>query len=190
MSQNQSSGGFIPSHGGYEELLSYKKTVIIYDATHLFCKRFLDRFRDRTVDQMIQSARSGKQNIVEGSMASGTSKETEIKLMNVARASLEELLEDYRDHLRVGKFELWDKDSEEALFVRKLGRQADESYQTYETYFETRPSNTFANIVICLIYQAKYLLSKQISSLEQAFVEEGGLRERMTNARLQYRRRS
>ena len=92
------TSGFIPAHGGYQELLSYRKSLIVYDATVQFCKRFMDK-RDRTVDQIVQAARSGKQNIIEGSMASGTSKETEIKLMNVARASLEELLEDYRDFL-------------------------------------------------------------------------------------------
>ncbi len=91
--------GFIPPHGGYQNLLSYRKAQIVYDATVFFCGRFVDR-RSRTHDQMVQVARSGKQNIVEGSMASGTSKETEIKLTNVARASLEELLEDYRDFLR------------------------------------------------------------------------------------------
>ncbi len=93
------ANGFIPPHGGYQDLLSYQKSVIVYDVTVKFCSRFLGKF-DRTVDQMVQAARSGKQNIIEGSMASGTSKQTEIKLTNVARASLEELLEDYRDYLR------------------------------------------------------------------------------------------
>src|SRR5437763_16478058 len=101
---------FIPRHGGYENLLSFQKARIVYDGTVRFCERFLEK-RDRTVDQMIQAARSGKQNIVEGSKVSGTSKEAEIKLINVARASLEELLEDYRDFLRVRKAQLWPKDS-------------------------------------------------------------------------------
>src|SRR5205823_13156937 len=107
---------FIPPHGGYEELLSFQKARIVYDATVCFRERFL-RKRDRTVDQMVQAARSGKQNILEGSQASGTSKEAEIKLINVARSSLEELLEDYRDFLRVRKLTLWEKDSREARFV-------------------------------------------------------------------------
>jgi four helix bundle protein len=111
---------FIPAHGGYEDLLSFKKARIVYDGTVRFCQRFLEK-RDRTVDQMVQAARSGKQNILEGSQASGTSKEMEIKLVNVARASLEELLEDYRDFLRTSGHPLWAKDSKEALFVRKLG---------------------------------------------------------------------
>ena len=120
------TSGFIPPHGGYQDLLSYRKSLIVYDATAQFCNRFLDK-RDHTVDQMVQAARSGKQNIIEGSMASGTSKEMEIKLMNVARASLEELLEDYCDFLRTNDGLLWDKNSEQALFVRKLGRKEDES---------------------------------------------------------------
>ena len=115
----QKTDGFIPPHGGYEELLSYQRAVIVYDGTVRFCERFLSK-RDRTVDQMVQAARSGKQNIIEGSQASGTSKEMEIKLTNVARASLEELLEDCRDWLRNHDAPLWDKNSKEALYVRKL----------------------------------------------------------------------
>lgn len=178
--------GFIPPHGGYQELLSYRKALVVYDATFRFCERFLHR-RDRTVDQMIQAARSGKQNIVEASMASGTSKEMEIKLTNVARASLEELLEDYRDFLRVRQSPLWEKDSREALFVRKLGADGEASYETYRTYIDTRPAPVVANIVICLIHQTNYLLDQQIRALEKAFLEEGGLRERMTRARLEAR---
>jgi len=173
---------FLPKHGAYEELLSYRKAVIVYDGTVCFCSRFLDR-RDRTVDQMVQAARSGKQNIVEGCMASATSKKSEIKLINVARASLEELLEDYRDYLRVRALNLWHKSSEQALFVRKLGRQ-NRSYATYRTYIQTRPAETVANILICLIHQTNYLLDRQLRQLEQAFVEHGGLSERMLRARL------
>jgi four helix bundle suffix protein len=174
---------FIPPHGGYQNLLSYRKAEIVYDATVRFCAKYLDR-RDRTVDQMVQAARSGKQNIVEASMASGTSKETEIKLTNVARASLEELLVDYQDFLRTRDLRLWGKDSKEALFVRKLGASNDASYETYRPYFETRPPEVVANIIICLIHQTNYLLDQQIRQLEQAFLKEGGLRERMTRARL------
>ena len=126
--------GFIPPHGGYKDLVSYQKAEIVYDATVQFCARYLER-RDRTYDQMIQAARSGKQNIIEGSMASATSKETEIKLTNVARASLEELLEDYRDFLRSRGAPVWSKDSKEALYVRRLSRQATPGakHGTYET---------------------------------------------------------
>jgi four helix bundle suffix protein len=179
--------GFIPAHGGYQELLSYKKSLVVFQATACFCHRFLSK-RDRTFDQMIQAARSGKQNIVEGSQVSGTSKEMEIKLMNVARASLEELLEDYRDFLRIGNCSIWSKDSKEALFVRELGSRHDASYETYRTYIETRPPEIVANIIICLIHQANYLLDRQIRQLEQAFLREGGLRERMTQARRNIRR--
>lgn len=178
--------GFIPSHGGYEDLLSFRKARIVYDGTVRFCGRFLDK-RDRTVDQMVQAARSGKQNILEGSQASGTSKEMEIKLVNVARASLEELLEDYRDYLRVRGHALWAKDSREALYVRKLGADKDASYETYRIFFDTRPPEVVANILVCLIHQTNYLLDQQIRSLEKAFLAEGGLRERMTRARLDAR---
>jgi four helix bundle suffix protein len=179
---------FIPPHGNYQALLSYQKAATVYDLTFRFCERFLKK-GDRTMDQMVQAARSGKQNIVEGSKASGTSKEMEIKLTNVARASLEELLEDYRDYLRVRDLALWEKNSEEARFVRKLGSQPHTSYETYRTYVETRPVEVVANIAICLIHQANYLLDQQLRRLEQDFLKEGGLRERMTRARLQARER-
>lgn len=183
--------GFIPSHGGYHKLFSYRKAEIVYDATVYFCDRFIDR-RSRTHDQMVQAARSGKQNIIEGSMASGTSKETEIKLTNVARASLEELLADYRDFLRTNNHRPWEKDSKEALFVRGLGKGSSmthESYETYMQFIETRPPDVVANIIICLIHQANYLLDRQLKQLEQAFLKEGGLRERMTKARIEARKK-
>src|ERR1700733_277262 len=120
--------GFIPPHGGYRELLSYQKAEVIYDLTYRFCQRFLSR-GDRTIDQMVQAARSGKQNIAEGSRAAGTSKETEIKLTNVARASLEELLVDYHDFLRVRDLKLWAKGSKEASFVRNLGKSHHVTYE-------------------------------------------------------------
>jgi four helix bundle suffix protein len=179
---------FIPPHGGYENLLSFQKARVIYDATVWFCSHYLRR-GDRTNDQMIQAARSGKQNILEGSQASGTSKKTEIKLTNVARASLEELLEDYRDFLRVRGLRLWAKNSREATFVRKLGRRRDVTYGTYKTYIETRSPEVAANIVICLIHQTNYLLDQHIRQLERAFVAEGRLSERMMQARLAERRK-
>lgn len=178
--------GFIPPHGGYENLLSFRKARIVYDATVRFCDRFVDQ-RSRTHDQMVQAARSGKQNILEGSQASGTSRETEIKLVNVARASLEELLEDYRDFLRTRGAVLWDKNSKEALFVRKLGANKNASYETYKSYLDTRPPQVVANIIICLIHQTNYLLDQQLRRLEKDFLEKGGLRENMTRARLQHR---
>lgn len=178
--------GFIPPHGGYENLLSFQKSRIVFDATVHFCNRYIDK-RSRTHDQMVQAARSGKQNILEGSQASGTSRETEIKLVNVARASLEELLEDYRDFLRIRGAALWDKNSKEALFVRKLGSDKDATYESYRTYLETRPPEVAANIIVCLIHQTNYLLDQQLRRLEKDFLENGGLKENMFRARLDYR---
>lgn len=136
---------------------------------------------------MIQSARSGKKNILEGSKAGLTSKETEIKLTNVARASLEELLDDYKDYLRARDLLIWDKDSKEARYVRQLGRKIPQSYETYRSFVETRPPEVVANIALCLIHQTNYLLDQQLQRLERDFVGHGGLRERMTRIRLQHR---
>lgn len=174
---------FIPPHGNYRELLSYKKAEIVYDITYRFCERFLKR-GDRTIDQMVQAARSGKQNIVEGVSVSCTSKEMEIKLLGVARASLEELLNDYLDFLRVRDLPLWDKESKEARYVRHL---RNDTFETYREFVQTRDAAVVANIAICLIHQARYLTDHQIGRLEHDFVENGGLRERMTRARLDHR---
>lgn len=187
MSNDTPTPRFIPPHGNYQELLSYQKAVVIYDLTFRFCQRFL-KPGDRTIDQMVQAARSGKQNIVEGAMASGGSKEMELKLISVARASLEELLEDYRDFLRVRNHALWDKDSREARYARKLGNTPHATYETCRPFVETRPAETVANIAVCLIHQANYLLDRQMRGLEKDFVEQGGLRERMTRTRLEYRK--
>jgi four helix bundle suffix protein len=178
--------GFIPPHGGYQQLFSYRKAEIVYDATVYFCARFLDK-RDRTYDQMIQAARSGKQNIVEGSMASATSKETEIKLTNVARASLEELLTDYRDFLRLRHQEEWPKDHPYAQRLRQLNRLPDATYETFRKGIENPDPAICVNVILGLIKVTSCLLFRQIRQLEQAFVEEGGLRERMTRARLTHR---
>ena len=184
----EETSGFLPKTGNYRNLLSYRKAEVLYDFTFRFCERFLKR-GDRTVDQMVQAARSGKQNIAEGSKASVTSTEMELKLTNVARASLEELLIDYQDFLRVRDLPLWDKASRESLYVRRLGRRSDESFETYRPFFENRPPETLANIAICLIHQANYLLDQQIRRLEKDFLEKGGLREKMTRARLEHRLR-
>lgn len=178
--------GFLPPGGNYQNLLSYRKAEVIYDFTHRFTAKFLAR-GDRTIDQMVQAARSGKQNIAEGSKASLTSTETELKLTNVARASLEELLIDYQDYLRVHDHPQWSKDSREALYVRKLGKQSDESFESYRSFFADRPAAVLANIAICLIHQANYLLDQQIRRLQKDFVQKGGIRERMTRARLDHR---
>ncbi|MFZ2493369.1 MAG: four helix bundle suffix domain-containing protein [Thermoanaerobaculia bacterium] len=178
--------GFIPAHGNYRELLSYRKSETVYDVTVRFCERFLSR-RDRTVDQMVQAARSGKQNIVEGSQASGTSTETEIRLTNVARASLEELRVDYEDYLRTRGLAVWPKDSREARYVRRLGSRRETTYETYRGFCDTRSDEVVANIALCLVHQTNFLLDQQLRRLEQDFVERGGIRERMTRARLNAR---
>ena len=180
----------LPAHGNYRELRSFQKAEIVYDLTYRFCERFMRR-GDRTIDQMVQAARSGKQNILEGSKASGTSKEMELKLKltNVARASLEELLADYEDFLRVRRAAIWDKDSTEASYVRRLGGTAGVSYAAFREFVETRSGEVVANIALCLIHQANYLLDQQILRLEQDFLKDGGLRERMTRARLESRAR-
>jgi len=180
--------GFIPPHGGYQKLLSYQKAEIVYDATVFFCDRFIDR-RSRTHDQMIQAARSGKQNIIEGSMASGTSKETEIKLTNVARASLEELLADYRDFLRTRNLEEWPKDHPYAKRLRELNRQPDANFETFRKGIESADPAISANVIIGLIRVTCYLLDRQLKQLEKAFLTEGGLRERMTRVRLEARKK-
>lgn len=181
-----SSEQFLQKTGNYRALHAYRKAEAIYDFTYRFCEKFLAP-GDRTRDQMLQAARSGKQNIAEGSKASVTSTETEIKLMNVARASLEELLLDYQDFLRVRDLPQWDKNSREAAYTRKLGATPDESFETYRPFFADRPPAVLANVAICLVHQANYLLDQLIRRLEKDFVEKGGLRERMTRARLNHR---
>ncbi len=183
-----SSHPIIPPRGNYQILHSFHKAEVVYDLTFRFAHKYLAK-GDRTVDQMIQAARSGKKNLLEGSKAALTSKETEIKLTNVGRASLEELLDDYRDYLRVREHREWNKDSKEALYVRKLGRKVPQTYELYREFVETRPPEIIADIAICLIHQANYLIDQQLRRLEQDFLKEGGLRERMTRARLNYRAR-
>lgn len=178
-----------PPRGDPRTLLSFQKAEVLYDLTYRFAHKDLAN-SDRTIDQMIQAARSGKANILDGSKAGRTSKKTEIKLTNVARASLDELLDDYADYLRVREFPQWDKDSKEALYVRQLGRTTPQTFELYRTFFETRPAETIANIAICLIHQTHYLLDRQLLRLEKDFLEQGGLRERMTRARLQRRQAS
>ncbi|MCK9460974.1 MAG: four helix bundle suffix domain-containing protein [Proteobacteria bacterium] len=179
--------GFIPPHGGYRGLLSYRRAEIVYDATIRFCARYY-RQRDRTVDQMVQAARSGKQNIAEASAASGTSKEMEIKLTNVARASLAELLEDYRDILRVRGIPEWTRDHPYALRLAQLVRSPGAGYETLRRAVEHPDPAISVNAIIGLVKITHALLWRQIQRLQADFVEDGGLRERMTRARLAYRK--
>lgn len=188
MDKQYNPDGFIPKHGGYQRLITYQKAEIIYDGTYYFCKKFLSPF-DRTIDQMIQAARSGKQNIVEGSMASGTSKEMEIKLTNVARASLEELLTDYKDFLRTRKLKIWDKKHSYYPHLTRLLTMPDATFETYRKGIENPDPEVSANVMIGLINITSFLLAKQIKTLEKDFLNEGGLRERMSQARIELRRR-
>jgi four helix bundle suffix protein len=177
--------GFIPPHGGYEQLHSYKKSLIVFVATYYLVERWV-RMGSRSRDQMEQAARSGKQNIVEGSMASATSKQTEIHLTNVARASMEELKEDYKDFLRLRRLSIWAKDDPRMLEIRALGT-GETTYETYRSYIESDEPEVVGNVMVCLCAQTCYLLDQQIREQEQAFIKEGGIRERMTRARLEGR---
>jgi four helix bundle suffix protein len=177
----------IPPHGGYQNLKSFQTAEIIYDATAAFCDRFIDR-RSRTHDQMVQAARSGKQNIAEGAMVSGTSKKSEIKLIGVARASLEKLLLDFLDFLRQRQLPLWGKEDARAQAVRKLAYEKNRSHATYRTYLEDSPE-TAANAIISLIHQANYLLDQQLRQLAKQFLEEGGFTEKLYHARQQARKK-
>ena len=171
----------VPHRGNYKKLLSYQKADVIFQLTYYFCHKFLQR-GDRTVDQMVQAARSGKQNIIEGSAASSTSAKTEIKLLNVAKASLQELLEDYEDYLKTRRCPQWKENSIELEAMRKLGREHNDS-KYFMDLAETRPPETIANMVIVLIKQADYLLYRQLQRLADDFVREGGFSERMTRIR-------
>jgi restriction system protein len=185
----------IPRHGGYRKLRSFQSAQQVFDATVIFCNRFVEK-RSRTHDQMVQAARSGVQNIAEGSMASVTSKKMELKLTGVARASLEELLLDYQDFLRQRRLRLWDRNSPEALAVRRRYQSdasdrsdsSDKSDPSDPHGIATASSEVAANTLICLINQASFLLGRQLQRLEQQFLNEGGFTERLYRER-QARRR-
>ena len=180
--------------GGYRDLRSFQTATIIYDATYWFCERFLEP-RSRMSDQMVQAARSGRQNIAEGSRASSTSSQTELRLVNVARASLEELLLDYEDFLRHRRLKRWAPNSPEAQEVRKIGQdrsdpsdQTDEQhYARYARWLDNADPAMRANALLCLINQTNYLLDKQIVALEANFIEGGGYSEQLATARLAQR---
>ena len=184
--------------GGYRETASFQTTTIIYDATYRFCEKFIDP-HSRMADQMVQAARSGRQNIAEGSRASATSSQTELRLLNVARSSLEELLLDYEDYLRHRRMGQWPPDSKEALAVRDVPKrfrfdradQADltdlndqERWALYARWLENADPAMRANALICLINQANFLLDQQIAAVEKQFTEQGGYSEQLATARL------
>jgi restriction system protein len=190
--------------GGYRKTASFQTATLIYDATVWFCEKFLDA-RSRTVDQMVQAARSGRQNIAEGSRASATSSQTELRLVNVARASLEELLLDYEDYLRHRRLPAWAPGSPEASAVRAVAARKDRTdrpeqadltdlsdqqrWSLYSRWLDHADAAVRANALICLIHQANYLLDRQIAALEAAFIEGGGYSEQLATERLRQRRK-
>lgn len=190
-------------HGGYRKLRSFAVALAAYDGTVIFCNRFIDK-RSRTNDQMVQAARSGVQNIAEGSLASGTSKKTELKLTSVARASLGELIRDYEDYLRQNGLPIWDKNSQRVLAMRarlagKIKKTSDQSDLADKSEFfdepllsalrtlKTTTAEVSANILLCLTHQASYLLMRQMERLESDFVEKGGFTERLYQYRKEHR---
>jgi four helix bundle suffix protein len=203
--QSEESGGSrrkrLRPAGGYRTTASFQTATIIYDATWWFCEKYLDP-RSRTVDQMVQAGRSGRQNIAEGSRASAVSSQSELRLVNVARSSLEELLLDFEDYLRHRRLVQWEPDSQEARAVRAVAarlrrpsadrtdrpdrsdrsdrsdRQAltdQQRFALYAPWLEHADAAVRANAIICLIHQANYLLDQQIRALERAFIERGGI---------------
>ena len=191
--------------GGYRKLRSFQTTTLIYDATVYFCREFVSGY-SRTNDQMVQAARSGRQNIAQGNRAGAVSTKSELKLTNVARASLEELLLDFEDYLRQNDLPLWDKDSADAKTIRQLGTQIQKAaagaplagsddpgdrarWQLYKPYLAHKDPSVIANSLICLIHQANYLLEQQLIAMEQAFVEGGGFSEQLAAARIAERRK-
>lgn len=175
----------IPNRGNYKNLLSYQKSNVIFEMTYYFCYKYLSK-GDRTIDQMVQAARSGKQNIIEGCSASSTSAKTEIKLLNVAKASLLELLEDYEDYLKVRNHRQWEDGSIELETMRKLGTEHSDA-EYFMKLAETRPPETIANMAIVLIKQADYLLYRQLQRLSSDFVKDGGFSEKMSRMRRENR---
>lgn len=194
--------------GGYRQLRSFQVATLIYDGTVFFCDRFIDRY-SRTRDQMVQAARSGRQNIAEGNRAGATSSKSEIHLTNVARASLEELLLDFEDFLRHRRLPQWLKDSPEAREIRSIAwHQKDPTdpadpadptdpatpgdyarWALYARWLEHEEPTIRANTMLCLIHQANYLLDQQLLGLEQDFIEGGGYSEQLAAARIAERQR-
>jgi len=181
---NSQYGGFIPKHGGYRNLLCFQKAEIIYDGTCYFVEHFLQK-PDRTIDQMVQAARSGKQNIAEGSMASAMSKQSEMFLTNVAKASLEELLLDYGDFLRTRKLTIWGKDHRFTKRFQEINRTPNATYETYRKALENENPEICANSMICLIYAVIVLIARLLQQQEQDFLKNGGIKERMMQMRVE-----
>ncbi len=179
----------LASSGDYHQLICYQKAVIVYDLTYWFCERYMERSKDRTVDQMVQAARSGKQNIVEGITDGAASKESELKLLKVAAGSLHELHEDYDDWLRTHLQPIWTKDSVEMKALWAIGKEHSDS-EYFMQLARTRPPQTTANIARGMTEQAIFFLDRLIQSKVKQFVENGGLKEQIYRVRQQYRQQS
>lgn len=170
----------------WNELYFYRKSDAIYQLTVEFCKRFLPAHGDRTVDQMVQAARSGKQNIVEGSEDGLTSSEMEIKLLNVARGSLQELRLDYQDYLNTHHLPMWPADSERQQRLREFCHSHND-YSDYAPFVVKMSDEEMANLLLTLCHQTDKMMCSYIEKLEHRFVTEGGIKERMYAARTGYR---
>ena len=176
---------FLPKRGHYRQLRVYQVSEMIYDITYYFTQLYMQK-GDRTVDQMIQAARSGKQNIAEGNQAAATSSETEIKLTNVAKASLEELLDDYEDYLRVRNLQKWGE-LHPRFEKMRLYAQSDQIRKEYAAVVRRMNDEEIANLCITLIHQAIFMLYKLLETMQNRFVTEGGIKERMFQSRMNYR---
>lgn len=166
-------------------MIAFQKAEYIYDITYYIAHTYLEK-GDRTIDQMVQAARSGRQNIAEGSAAAATSAETEIKLVNVARASLQELLLDYEDYLRVNNLTKWGLNSEKAARIRRVCSEHNDS-AFYVEAIKQRSAETTANIAITLIHQTDVFLRKLLERLQDDFIKNGGIKEQMYRARTNFR---
>ncbi len=176
---------FLPQRGNYRKLIAFQKAECIYDITYCFIKTYLER-GDRTIDQMLQAARSGKQNIAEGCAASTTSRETEIKLLNVAKASLQELLLDYEDYLRTRGLQQWASAHPRLTKLRGLCMSNNDS-AFYREILKKCDAEMTCNLAITLIHQTDVFLRKLIEKAQSDFIQEGGVREAMTRARINHR---
>ena len=176
---------FLAPRGGYRKLRVYKLTEIVHDLTAVFADKYVER-GSRTKDQMVQAARSGKQNIAEGSKAAMTSRESEIKLTNVAKASLEELLIDYEDFLRQHSLPIWDKSHPRTAKLRAF-LQTEEFMSAPMRFADKMNPEEFCNLCITLINQATYMLRRLLERQQEQFVKEGGIKEQMCRARREFR---
>lgn len=178
---------FLHIGADYSRYIAYQKSVCIYDITYFFTSKFMHR-GDRTIDQMVQAARSGKQNIAEGISDAATSVEMGIKLVNVAKGSLKELREDYQDYLRTRHLEQWDVNDPRAITTRDVCRRHSDS-AFYQHRIDERSDEAIANIAITLICQADYLLMQLLKKMQENFLKEGGIKEQMLRARLAARKK-